>query len=262
MEAIFLPERSLIRLSGEETKTFLQGITTNDIEKLVPGNLQYSLHLTPQGKFLYDFFIFTSSDYYIDILTSRKDEIIAALKHYRMRSKIEIIDVSDQYLVAQSFKEISTDGFCFEDPRSKEMGCRLYVPKLEAKMDHSEYDKKRLKLRLPEAETELESGKSMALEYHLDNFNAISFDKGCYVGQELMARTHFQGVVRKKLYIVSSDDSLPEKGTDITLQGKKIGVLGEAYNNVALALIKTESLEEGEEIYTGTIKLKIEKEDE
>lgn len=254
MDKIILHEnRAIIEIKGEERKSFLQGLITNDVKKANSENLIYAVMLSPQGRFLYDFFIFENNEsLFLDCFAPRRDEIIKKLNFYKLRSKIEIIK-NDELLVAQFLGLNNSELKKFPDPRHKNLGFRCYIEnsqkdnfEIEAS---SKYDFLRISNKIAESELDLTYDKSFILEFGFDDLNAIDYKKGCYVGQELTARTHYRGEIRKKLVHVTIDNLIEiEKGQEISCEGKSVGiVLSSVFLDKklhALALIKLENLTE------------------
>ncbi|KKB96257.1 tRNA-modifying protein YgfZ [Candidatus Arcanobacter lacustris] len=231
-----LENRSVIIIEGEQRKEFLQGLITNDIHKCPI----YSLMLSPVGKFLYDFFIIEDQDQLlIDCDYLSLESLVKTLNLYKLRKKINIISKKDELGVFSS-KEIYNEGICYLDPRSKELGYRIIAPKNTqiTNSDHN-YELMRLNLGIPEGHKDLIESKSFPLEFAMDRLNAIDFDKGCYVGQEVTSRTKYRGTIRKEIFIIRGEE-LPHTGDDIIVDQIKIGVMCSQLNNVGLALIKLE----------------------
>lgn len=223
-----LKERSILEITGDDRKKFLQGLITNDINKASEATLIYSAMLNSQGRFLYDLFICEIGETLIlDCLATRRDEILKKLNFYKLRSKVDIKKNDDSFVISNS----SGDGFI--DPRNNDLGFRSYVKDYSASNDNS-YHQKRISLKIPESEHDLTYEKSFILEFDFDNLNAIDYQKGCYVGQELTARTHYRGEIRKKIFhielpeIISPADSNSLtflKDSKITCEGKTSGII-------------------------------------
>ena len=223
MTTFKLNNRTVIKVSGEDRLTFLQGLVTNDV--LNKNDIVYALMLNPQGRFLYDFFIFYHNEYLLlDCQASKIDEIVKKLNMYKLRSNVVIENVSDQYQILASFQTATS---FLPDPRSQEIGYRACVSNnYDSSNDLEEYELKRISLLIPDADKDLFFDKSFPLQYGMDKFNAIDFEKGCYVGQEVTARTHHRGVVRKEVQIkVLAPNTKVEKGDPIMVDNKKIGIL-------------------------------------
>lgn len=266
IENITIQDRSIIEVKGNDRKSFLQGLITNDINKISANNLIYAAMLNASGRFLYDFFIFEKADsIFLDCLESRQDEIITKLKFYKLRTQVEIIKHND-YKITQNFENPNpSEGLSFKDPRHKDLGYRTYniekfISEEEEEVSYSinktwhndndatesnlaQYHYHRICLKVPESEHDLTYEKSIIAEFNFDNLNAVDYTKGCYIGQELTARTHHTGQVRKKIHHVTiSDLTELEKNSEISCEEKNSGIILSTvyYKNQlhALALIK------------------------
>ena len=215
-----LDDRAIIEIAGEDRKKFLQGLITNDVNKASATNLIYSAMLNAPGRFLYDFFIFEIGEtLFLDCFAARRDEIFQKLTFYKLRSQVTL-KKNDDLTILQSFSSGQ-----FADPRHLELGFRSYS---SATSDISEnsYHSKRIALKIPESEHDLTYEKSFILEFDFDNLNAIDYQKGCYVGQELTARTHYTGQIRKKLFHIKINTTItPEKNSEITCDAKPAGLI-------------------------------------
>ena len=247
---IILEDRSILEIKGTDNKKFLQGLITNDIYKATNYNLIYSAMLSSTGRFLYDFFIFEIEDkIMLDCLLSRRDEILQKLNFYKLRSKVEIVK-NDEFLIAQSLENDSCNTatkLCFADPRNKNLFNRIYLKKSDANQfnfaEELNYHYLRIKNKVAEGEYDLTQDKSFILEFDFDNLNAIDYQKGCYIGQELTARTHYRGEIRKKLFHIKiANIEHVGKNSEITCEGNSMGIVLSSvfFNNEthALALIK------------------------
>ena len=237
-----LSDRSILTISGEDRIIFMQGLITKDCLRLQNNQLIYTLLLSPHGKYLVDFFLLNQGDHYlIDIASNLKDDFITKIKLYRLRKKIEIsVDESLAVCVAERAGLLQK---AYADPRSDKMGFRSFISKDNlSQSDNHFYHQKRIELIIPEGYYDMVRESSFPLEYGFDKINAIDFDKGCYVGQELIARTHFKGEIRKRLYLLESEKSFPPKGTEIIYENKRIGVMGSSFKNNGLALLRVEDV--------------------
>lgn len=282
-----LPNRCVISISGADRKSFLQGFITNDVNKISEKQAIYALMLNAQGRFLYDFFVIEKEDkLLLDCSMERVEEIIKKFSFYKLRSKIEIKKEENFLVVSGKFLVVSEDVVVsFVDPRNSEMGYRSIVAaysfqhsKTSSRSmpgsgttsrdpglcqdddilfdnvvlnDTFEYNIQRLNLKLPD-DSDLTFDKSLPLEFGFDDLNAIDYKKGCYVGQETTARTHYKGIIRKKIFLIEIPDlEKIEKGSEIESGEKKYGeVLSSVFFEnklIALALIKNLD-NEGEEI--------------
>ncbi len=248
-QIILLEDRGLISVSGDDAKSFLQNIITNDIEKVNHSQTIFSALLTPQGKYLFEFFLIKSKDgYLIDCDENVTEEIIIYLAKYRLRSKVKIIDKSSEYVIGlishEKYTEILNKGFnknetikfrdspIFIDIRNKKLGARILSPleklyltikKLGLKIIKPEiYFKKAHSLGVPIKGTENLKNKLFGLEANLEKFQAIDFKKGCYIGQENTARMKLKNKQRRKLLPIVSDKEL-KIGEEIRFKKQKIG---------------------------------------
>jgi folate-binding protein YgfZ len=250
MHDFVLVNRGVIKVSGSDARSFLQGLITNDIAKATEDSLMYAMLLSPQGRFLTDFFILKDNDsYFLDVALFNLQDTLKRLTNYVLRSKVEITDLSGKYQVIASF--VKLDDTWFVDPRNKAMGFRKFSDE-SIKVNASsfiEYEKYRIKLKIPDAGEDFIFDKSFPLEYGAIELNAIDFLKGCYVGQEVTARTYHRGVVRKGLmnFEIAQADVLLSKGTEITADGQKIGIVLGINNQCGLALVNTEDYNQSRE---------------
>ena len=249
-----LQDRTILSISGADKFTFLQGLLTNDVQKLSHHPI-YSLMLTPQGKFLYDFYLVLRGDeILLDCAAEKYDEICKKFSMYKLRSDVLLNQAPrDQYEIFAIYGDSATsinDALVFADPRHPLLGSRAIVKKDSAEeflkkhnlIPAQDYTKLVYDLSIPLPHIDMISQESFPLEFGMDFLNAISFDKGCYVGQELTARTKHRGIVRKKIYkvIAQSDLSKVQYGVEIMVGQNKIGKFCSAFNEIGKALIREE----------------------
>lgn len=272
-----LDKRSVVAVTGEDRKAFLQGLVSNDVLRVTPDHAAYALFLTPQGKFLHDFNLVESgagSDaaLLLDPETERRADLLRRLKMYKLRSKIALEDRTEQLRVVVAFGDgvlealslpaepgaarAFAGGVAFTDPRLPALGARLFLPAdglaaLEAAglapREVVDYDRHRLSLGIPDGTLDLIPEKSIPLESRMDALNAISWDKGCYMGQELTARTKYRALIKKKLFPVTVDGPVPDAGTPVTLDGKEVGEMRSGRDSAALALLRLEDVQRAAE---------------
>ena len=248
-EIIILEDRGLISITGDDAKEYLQNIITNDIEKVDHSNSIFSALLSPQGKYLHEFFIISSNNgYFLDCSDKSREDLIGHLSKYKLKSKVEIKDFSSDYVVGvlspEKFKEIQSESNessdtilyrespLFIDPRKKELGTRmlssleklhLTIKKLNLKIvDSALYFEKAHNLGIPEKGLTNLKEQLFGLEANFEELNAIDFKKGCYVGQENTARMKLKNKIRKKLLAVTIDGNI-EVGEDLKFGEIKIG---------------------------------------
>jgi len=225
-EVITLEDRGFIQINGPEAKDFLQNIVTNDIEKVTNSSTVFSSILTPQGKYLFEFFILKLKDsYLLECEKKSTTEIIKILKFYKLRSKVDLIDLSEKYVASiislEKFKEIGNsslskgstanyrDDPAYIDPRSDKLGAKiisklenihLTIKKLNLKIaDKKKYYNKSFELGIPQINLDKLKEKIFGIENNLDELNGIDFKKGCYVGQENTSRIKLRNKLRRRI---------------------------------------------------------------
>ena len=210
--------RRILNLTGSDVKPFLQGLITNDIEQL-NDQLIYTALLTPQGKYVADFFLYQDKNIVrLDVATNWADNLIKRLTMYKLRSDVTI-EYSDLNVQRGTS---ATPVNAFQDPRHPDLGWRKYstVPESD---DGSDWDAIRVTNIIPETGIEL-TENTFILEARFEALSGIDFKKGCYVGQEVTARMKHKTQLRKGLTRVAIDKSVPV-GTDILSNGRKAGTL-------------------------------------
>jgi hypothetical protein len=244
MKAV-LSDRAIVAVSGAEARTFLQGLITNDIGKLAPATPLYAALLTPQGKILFDFLLFERDDaILIDCARVTAEAFQKRLSMYRLRARVDIASRGDLAVIASWNGRAEGE---WRDPRLAELGYRSIVldnvdePSLDAYTGH------RLNLAVPEGR-DFGQDEMFALDADLEELNGISFEKGCYVGQELTARMKHRGTARKKLLpIKAAAGGLPAPGARILANGSDLGAITSIYGSRGFALIRHDRLAESQD---------------
>ena len=224
-----LPNRASIILSGDSVDDFLQNLITQDINLLKSQPLIYSCLLTPQGKFLFDFFIYKDKNAYIIDCEGgvRANTLLQRLSMYKLRAKIELEFHDDievwQVFSAEELEVADNSQLTFRDPRHELCGYRCYQkPETFTETSFDKWDEFRIRLEIPDGSRDLIPDKSFIHEGRLDDFNAVSYKKGCYLGQELVSRMHHRGLTKKILRCVEIEN-IPEK-TELRSSCGKIGL--------------------------------------
>ncbi len=258
-----LDDRALLSVAGDDARDFLQGIISNDMARVTRGTAIYAALLTPQGKYLHDFFVFEhAGSMLLDCERARIDDLARRLRLYRLRAKIEIATVEDLNVFALTGDDIPDikGGAVYADPRLAVLGSRAALPgTAEAALvaagfapgDRAGYDALRREHGVPESGSDLVAEKSMPLESGFDELNGVDFEKGCYVGQEVTARMKHRSLVRKRLFPVAIDGPTPEPGTPVLLGEIVAGEMRSAGDGRGIALIRLEHLETAENGDTG-----------
>ncbi|BDW90043.1 YgfZ/GcvT domain-containing protein [Thalassospira tepidiphila] len=283
-----LPDRAVIRVSGPDRVSFLQGLVSNNIETISAEKSGYGALLTPQGKFLFDFFVYHQDEDSLLIECERGEngeraaELFKKLRMYKLRAKAELTDVTDSYDVIAVFGKDAlsalsldvtpgatahmADGIKAVDPRLAEMGARVLLPKNALtemaaigaeESDIETYHEMRVSLGIPNGSEELEVEKSILLENGFEELGGVDFKKGCYMGQELTARTKYRGLVRKRLLPIKIDGPSPDAGTPIMNGDKEAGIIRSVHGDHGLAMIRLERVEGDAELRAGEAKITV-----
>jgi folate-binding protein YgfZ len=242
MKYEIIDSRSLITISGVDAERFLQGLVTNLVCQSKPC---YSLMLSAQGRYLCDFFLFGNDDgFYLSVINSAKARLLQKLTFYKLRSKVDIIDESIKY--KHLYGNIPVGERSFKDPRHQQLGWWSIlnisdIEKLDTRLISADlYNQDKYHLAIVDGDIDMLQDKALPPEYGIEILNGISYTKGCYIGQEVIARTKHLGEVRKKICLVTADCDLSNYhyATQITYKEQKIGILTSSYKNKAIALIR------------------------
>ena len=242
-----------LSVEGKDSSDFLQNLITNDVNKCTKENIIYSCLLTPQGKFIADFFIFKKDDnYIIETHSLFYETLLKKLKLYKLRSKILINEITNlcSYSV---FSELNNNMnfiiFC-ADPRSNKIGNKLIctsedseILKNVKEIDEKKYHEILIRNTVPLSHFDLKENKSLLLENNFENLNAISWDKGCYVGQELTARMKYRALLKKRIYSLAVKDGTPQIEQAIKDDENDYGKIINVENNSILAMLNIELAE-------------------
>ena len=258
---IHLPDRAIVALSGDDCRGFLQDLITNDVERLTPETAIYAALLTPQGKYLHDFFAFQQGDaIWLDCEAARRDDLVRRLTRYRLRAKVTIdtVDEAVHALIGDgALAALGLDGpgavvardggVVYGDPRLAALGARA-VRTGDAAVTgfaagtRADYDALRLGLGIPDGSRDLAVEEIFALEAGLEDLHGVDFEKGCYVGQEVTARMKHRALVRKRLVPVRIDGPMPAPGTEIRHGEVAAGKLRSVGDGRGIALLRLDRL--------------------
>jgi hypothetical protein len=259
-----LPHRALIAVRGEDRGAFLQGLVSNDVRRVEAGLAVWAAFLTPQGKFLHEFFMFALGNaIWLECERARRDDLIARLSKYKLRAKVTL-EVNDTLMVgagwgrnvAAAFGLREEPGFVtplgagvvFTEPRLLAAGVRWALLAENARdvlkelglaeRTPADYDSLRFAHGLPDGSRDMEIEKALLLENGFEELHGVDYKKGCYVGQELTARTHYRALIKKRLMPVDIDGPTPAPGTPLTIDGQDAGEMKSAAANGGLALVR------------------------
>ena len=246
-----------IRIQGKDNASFLQGLITNDIYKCNIKNSIYSCLLTPQGKFLADFFISILDDYFlIEINEKYFKNFYNKLKIYKLRSDVHIeenINLKSFTYLTKNKPELNQIIHMFKDPRNINLGYRIYTDKNSKIFDKineinfNSYKELLIKNLIPYSPNDLIEEKSLLLENNFQNINAIDWNKGCYVGQELTARMKYRSLLKKKLYSLIIVSGKIDIGDKLILDNLIIGEVISRNNEHLLCMLKIDKVKKESE---------------
>ena len=259
-----LPDRGVVSLSGTDAADFLDNIVTNDLSGIRVGGARFAGLLTPQGKILFEFFALrTEEGFLLETRADRAAYLLKRLTMYKLRAKITLADVSPDYGVASAWGPEAPsieDGWCYADPRDPDLGWRLMVPraKLESLpgqvVSEALYHERRVALGVAEGGFDYALGDTFPHEANYDRLHGVSFTKGCFVGQEVVARMQNKTVVRKRVTLVTGAEPLTT-GAEIKIGAAVIGTIGSVAGSHGLALLRidraAEAADKGEPLTAG-----------
>ena len=254
-------DTKIIKVYGKNIDNFFQNIITNDINKLNENNPIYTAMLSPQGKYLYDFIILKEKDFFLlEVNSNRVKYFIDEIKKYDIRKEISL-ELKENFITKVIIKENLTKNYyekinkirvyreenfsLFLDPRAKDFLYRFWFccePRSLTNLvfsEKKEVEKKRISKKIPNSNSDLIYNKSFILNYNFETINAISFNKGCYVGQENTARQKFRGTQKYFLQSIKFiSGSIPKLNEDIFVEGIKVGTMKSRCNDIALCLMR------------------------
>jgi folate-binding protein YgfZ len=277
---VALDGRALLAVAGADRAAFLQGLVSNDVTRASPTRAIHAALLTAQGKYLHDFFIAELGEtLYLEAEAARLADLKRRLTMYKLRSKVSLAEAPDLAVVA-AFGDGAAEalglaaepgaaapfggGIAFVDPRLARLGARLWLPADRigglrergfAERPFADYDRLRLELGVPDGSRDLEIEKSILLESGFDELNGVDWQKGCYTGQELTARTKYRGLVKKRLLPVRIEGPAPAPGTVLMQGAKEAGEMRSSLGEHGLALVRLEALAGGEPLEAGGARL-------
>jgi folate-binding protein YgfZ len=252
-----LRDRGVIEVAGTDATSFLQRLITNSVLDIPKGEGRYAGLLTPQGKLLFDFFVVPLAEgpdvgYLIDCAGEQTADLVKRLNLHKMRAKIAIEDKSKKFAVAAIFGgkvAAGLEGVFYRDTRAPHMGVRAIVPRggALAKLDRAEasrYEAHRITQGVPKGGVDFRYGDAFVHDVNFDLMNGVDFKKGCYVGQEVVARVHYRNSARKRIVKIHFEGPAPAQGTQITAGETNIGQVGSTADGEGLAMVRLDRLEE------------------
>jgi folate-binding protein YgfZ len=255
MKAAFLPDRGVVKVSGHDARDFLNGLLTTDVALLRPGLGRFGALLTPQGKITTDFLITEAppghgGGFLVDCPRALAQGLADKLGFYRLRAKVVIENLSDSLgvLAVWDGDPALKPDLAFADPRNAALGWRILVPQELAKkaadligaemVDSTAYDAHRVASGVPRGGVDFMYGDAFPHETNMDRLHGVDFDKGCYVGQEVVSRMQHRGTARTRTVRIILDGPAPEPGAVVLAGDKPVGTMGSAAGHHGLALIR------------------------
>ena len=252
--ASLLPSRAVLRIGGADARKFLQGLITSDIGKVQGADAVHAGLLSPQGKVLFDFFLVAEGDGFLaDLAREKEEELLKRLAFYRLRAAVEIsADPSRQVAACWGGKPAQPRGaIVYSDPRLPALGYRAFLAQGASPAElgceaasEQDYHAFRIGLGVPEGGKDFAFGDAFPHEALFDHLHGVDFNKGCFVGQEVVSRMEHRGTTRKRIVPVEGAAPLPAPGTSIEAAGAPIGTLGSVSGTLGLALIRLDRAED------------------
>jgi folate-binding protein YgfZ len=251
MPQSLLPDRALLLVSGEEAEALLNRLVTRNLAGMRDGEARYAALLTPQGKLLVDFFVYRRPEgFLLDAPASEAEALGKKLTMFKLRAKVTIALQPDLAVVAAwGGNLLETPGPTFRDPRHAELGWRIVAARDILAMfepEEAAYDAHRIALGVPKGGTDFVYGDTFVHDANLDLLHGVDFDKGCYVGQEVVSRVHHRNSARKRIVKVRFDGAPPEIGAALTAGPAQIGTLTSLAGHDGLASARLDRLAEAE----------------
>lgn len=261
-----LTDRAVIAVGGEEARSFLQRLLTNDVDKLAPGEARYAALLSPQGKIVTDILVLAlpgDEGFWLDTPAVAAADLVKRLTLYRLRAKVTIVDRSDAFGVVAFAGAPPPDLLqLFDDPRDpglwrRGIAARTQLTALAARSDPAAYHDRRIRAGVPEGGLDFAFGDAFPHEANLDRLHGIDFRKGCYVGQEVVSRVEHRGTARKRIVKASFEGAPPPAGTAITAGGLVIGTMGSGTAGHGLAAVRVDRASEAEGPFEAGVPLRL-----
>ena len=259
MKAAFLPDRGVVKVGGDDARDFLNGLVTTDTGLLQPGLGRFGALLTPQGKIIADFLITEAAaghggGFLIDCPRVLAQPLATKLGFYKLRAKVTVENLSDSLGVLAVWDGVPDAklDLAFADPRDERLGWRILIPQELAQkaadligatmVDGADYDAHRIASGAPRGGLDFSYGDAFPHETNMDKLHGVDFDKGCYVGQEVVSRMQHRGTARTRTVRVTLDAAPPEAGVAILAGDKQVGTMGSSAQGAGLAVVRIDKI--------------------
>jgi folate-binding protein YgfZ len=257
MKAALLPDRGVVKVAGEEARTFLNGLLTADITKVTTQSPRFAALLTPQGKIIVDCIVAEdATGLFLDCPRTLAAVLVTKLKFYKLRAKATIEDMSQSLGVLAVWDGAgrTAHGLTYADPRLAALGRRVILPadlaeqaaaELGAQLvDASAYDAHRIALGIPRGGLDFAYGDAFPHEADMDQLNGVDFAKGCYIGQEVVSRIEHRGTARNRVVPIAAEGAAPGAGVPVMAGDKQVGLTGSAAGGRGLAILRLDRVAE------------------
>ena len=282
MQAALLPDRGVVKVAGDDARKFLNGLVTCDMAKVTPAAARFAALLTPQGKIIVDFIVAEApaedgGGFFLDCPRALATALVEKLNFYKLRAKVICEDLSEVLGVMAAWDGTATTeyGLCYADPRLPALGNRVMLPPHVAAeaagdlgatlVDADAYEAHRIALGVPRGGADFMYGDTFPHEADMDQLVGVDFDKGCYVGQEVVSRVEHRNRARTRVVSVTYDGPAPLGGLPVVAGDKQIGMFGSAAQGHGLALVRLDRVVDaqaaGQSISAGGVTLQPRKPD-
>ena len=261
MQAVLLLDRGVVKVVGNDARRFLNGLVTGDMAKVAAGAPRFAALLTPQGKIIVDFIIAEApaedgGGFFLDCPRVLAPTLVEKLNFYKLRAKVICEDLSEVLGVMAVWGGVADSeyGLSYPDPRLPALGSRIMLPPhLAAEAaadigadltDADTYEAHRIALGVPRGGTDFAYGDTFPHEADMDQLNGVDFDKGCYVGQEVVSRVEHRASARSRVVPIAYDEFAPISGLPVMAGDKQVGTLGSTAKGRGLALMRLDRIED------------------
>jgi folate-binding protein YgfZ len=281
MQAALLPDRGVVKVAGDDARRFLNGLATNDIDTVAPGAPRFAALLTPQGKIVVDFIVAEASaedggGFLLDCPRALTGELAKKLNFYKLRAKVTVADLSGTLGVMAAWDGGGTArGVSYPDPRLPALGMRVILKPEDAAQGAADlgatltgqaaYDAHRIALGVPQGGRDFQYSDAFPHEADMDQLAGVDFEKGCYVGQEVVSRVEHRNSARSRLVPVAFDAGAPDDGAPVMAGDKQVGTIGSTAKGHGIAMLRldrvADALAEGQALTAGGSALRVVKPD-
>ena len=252
MTSCLLPDRGVLALTGDDAESFLNRMVTNSVLAMSPGGARFAALLSPQGKLLFDFLVVRQADgFLLDCLREQAGDLARKLAMFKLRAKVAVIDRSADYAVAAVWNSVLMEapGQAYRDPRHNALGYRIIATPEELQAfggDASAYEAHRIACGVPRGPADFVYGDTFVHDANMDLLHGVDFEKGCYVGQEVVSRVHHRNSARRRVVRLHCYGAKPAIGAAVQAGTTALGAVTSLAGDEALATLRIDRLAEAE----------------